>query len=141
MLREKDGFYIWPKGRAHSRLSKFFMPAEFECHCTGDCGEQRISIELIRRLDEVRAELGEPISVTSGYRCEDRQEQLRGLGLKTVAAGNRSQHELGNAADLTTKNMAALESLLSSKFDAIGVAKKFLHVDMRSDKKRCWKYD
>jgi uncharacterized protein YcbK (DUF882 family) len=115
-----------------------FKLKEFECSC--GCKEQQIDMELIERLNAVREQLKGPIAISSGYRCANKQAQLRAAGYET--AKGVSQHELGRAADIVTdlRKHAQLLSILEEEFNAIGIGKSFYHVDLRDDKHRYWSY-
>lgn len=127
----------WKKGEKQ-KLGKFFSTVEFSCQCNKTtCVEQMISQELIDRLDKVREELGSPLTITSGYRCEEHQADLR----KNIkGAAKTSQHTEGKAADVRAADMDKLLTLLEKHFKAIGIAKNFYHVDLRDDKIRRWNY-
>jgi zinc D-Ala-D-Ala carboxypeptidase len=97
--------------------------------------------ELIDKLTLVRIEFGKPIIITDGFRCSSFQELLRAKGLKTAAG--KSTHELGHAADIKSQDPSDLQNLLlivKKYFKAVGIAKTFLHVDIRTDKERTWSY-
>lgn len=134
----KNNYFVWNKGEKEI-LSPNFNTIEFECSCNyPECKEQRINIELISKLTNIRSKLQLPIKVTSAYRCGKKQEDLRKQGFETTKG--ISQHQLGNAVDINCTNMPLLEQLCDSEFLAMGIAKSFIHVDMRSDYKRRWKY-
>ena len=155
-VREENGFIYFKKGenkgfRLPGYEKSYFFTEEFECHCVyPECqkGEQKVAVELIRRLCELREKLMLPILVRSGYRCSRHQADLREGGLKT--ASGTSTHELGCAADVMPKEpesnlpskatMKRFLMLAEGLFKSIGVAKSFLHVDLRDDKKRRWTY-
>lgn len=134
-MKRFEDLYLWNRGET-LKLSKNFSTGEFTCRC-GVCKEQTISIKLINKLQAVRDLVG-PLTITSAYRCPAHQAALRGQGVQT--AKGTSQHELGRAADVQAKNMPALEAALRKEFMAIGVAKTFFHVDLRTDKPREWRY-
>lgn len=139
-LKEEEGYYIWKKGENYP-LSKYFSTKEFECHCNfPDCSKQRISKTLITRLDQIRIDVKQPLIVTSAYRCTKHQAFLRAAGVNSVVA-QKSQHEIGNAADIVPKDqkMEGFEAVCAKQFDSIGIAKNFLHVDLRQGKRR-WNY-
>lgn len=127
---------FWKRGEVN-HLNSYFTTREFTCLC-GVCVDQHISKELIEKLLAVRLALGEPIGVHAGFRCHAHQEALKALGYETALGV--SQHELGNAADITATNMGSLLSACKQEFQAIGVANTFIHVDTRSDKPRAWSY-
>lgn len=125
-------------------LGKYFNSKEMECHCKyDDCIDQFISETLIQKLDLVREEFGEPLRVTSAFRCAKKQADLRGSGIKTAAG--KSTHEMGAAVDIqplytSSEKMEKLFKILEKHFKAIGIAKTFYHVDLRNDKIRRWDY-
>ena len=122
-------------------LTVHFSTQEFECKC-GNCSIQSSNKDFIETLDKLRVDYGHPIVVTSGNRCAAYQKKLGESGAQT--AKGISQHELGNAADLAVPQDAKLRKLLlelcEKYFDAVGIAKSFIHVDGRRDKKRKWYY-
>lgn len=150
-MRIENGYFIWNKGE-REKLSDFFSTQEFDCQCHyKDCVIQKISIELINKLNLVRIESKSPLYITSGYRCNKHQNDLRkelnsGKKSLTVVASNISQHELGNAADISPRigTVSRLRTIVEKIFDTIGLAKTFLHVDTRPKKqdglKRIWNY-
>jgi hypothetical protein len=141
---KSDGdHYIWKKGENIS-ISKYFSTSEFTCQCNFlDCKDQKISKSLITKLEHVREKAKQPLIVTSAFRCGKHQAFLRASGVNTVVA-QVSQHELGNAVDITPKDQKDVRGkfleICSEEFDAIGLSDRFLHVDLRTGKKRRWKY-
>lgn len=146
-MRIENGYYIWNKG-VRNKLGNFFQTNEFDCQCNyEDCVEQRISVDLVHRLDLVRSQAKSPLYITSGFRCSKHQMDLRNtLGKHTIVASKLSQHELGNAADVSPRliTIPKLRNIIETFFDTIGLAKTFLHVDTRPKKedgsKRIWNY-
>ena len=150
-MRIENGYYIWNKG-SKSKLGDYFSTNEFDCQCHySSCVEQKISVDLINKLNLIRIEIGSPLYVTSGFRCSRHQNDLRkelnnGKKTLTVVAQTVSQHELGNAADISPRviSMTKLRKIVEKVFDSIGLAKTFFHVDTRPKKadgtKRIWNY-
>jgi zinc D-Ala-D-Ala carboxypeptidase len=138
MALKLDGvFYTWSKG-TDEPISSHFRSSEFECDCSYACGEQRVAKLLIDKLERIREHIGQPLIITSGYRCSRHQAELRSLGFQT--AKTTSQHELGKAADVRCAHLTTLYPLCEKEFKAIGMAKTFLHLDLRDDKVRRWTY-
>jgi uncharacterized protein YcbK (DUF882 family) len=140
-IKIKNDYYIWDKGD-NLWINNWFKTAEFECKCSNkECVEQKIAVELVNRLTEIREYTKSPMRITSGYRCSKHQEEIRNSGTSTVVA-KKSTHELGNAADISVSSLTTLNLLLvaEKKFKSIGIANNFLHVDLRDDKVRRWKY-
>lgn len=133
-MLEDSNYYIWNKGDVYFfNKDQYFKSSEFACQCTNrDCKEQRINKELVSKLIELRKQINEPIIITSGFRCKKHQEQLRAQGVNTVVA-KQSTHELGDAIDCKPTRMKIKDFLVfcAEKFEAIGIASNFLHLDMR----------
>lgn len=137
-MKLENGYYMFEKG-APDLLSYHFKAAEFECHCKlKECGTQLIAKELIDKLETIRLAYGKSITVTSGYRCQAHQDELRAQGFDT--AKTRSQHEFGRAADISAANIPSVLKEAEREFKAIGIARTWLHVDLRADKVRRWRY-
>ena len=112
---------------------KYFKKQEFQCHC--GCGmppEARQNIEALvaNVLDPVRDEYGKPIFVNSGYRCEKHNKAVGGVP--------RSQHMVGEAADIRPSNtdgtdLTDLAKIIVSqgKFDQLILYPTFLHVSYK----------
>ncbi len=123
-----------------ARVGRHFKAHEFDCPCT-HCEGTSIDPELVKLLDKLRDALRSPIQITSAYRCDWYQSDLKRRGYET--AKGLSTHQMGQAADLLSGSLTGAELEAAARkvgFRAVGVGKKFVHVDMRSDKDRRWKY-
>lgn len=121
-------------------LSRHFSSSEFACKCglrglkqsDGYCGGKSWpSLELVGKLEELRAAIGKPILVTSGCRCRKYNQ--------TIGGATASQHLLGTAADVTVQGMAPSEVAAVAErvgFGGIGRYKTFTHVDVRPGRAR-----
>ena len=109
--------------------TKNFKVSEFACKC---CGENHINQHILDMAQALRDELGVPINVNSGYRCEIHNTRVGG------AKG--SYHTRGLAADLSSsvgadKMFQAVQKLwhdgkLPELAYCIYYSKKnFIHVD------------
>ena len=99
------------------QLTENFNLREFMC---SHCGSVIIDPELVRRLQKMRDELGEPIRINSAYRCPDYNRQIGGA--------SNSQHTTGRAADLAGTHLAELAEKYF--FDGgIGLYTNHIHVD------------
>ena len=112
---------------------KYFTRDEFKCSHTG---ENEIDDELIKRLDELREACGFPFVITSGYRDPSHPEEV-----------NKEQpgtHSRGIAADIYVSDGAQRRSIIENAIDigfgGIGVAKGFVHVDIRDTTPVIWTY-
>jgi uncharacterized protein YcbK (DUF882 family) len=115
-------------------MYKFFKLEEFSCRC---CGKNLIAEELVKKLDMAREISGVPYKITSGYRCEKHNT--------SVGGSENSSHKRGLAADIYTKDhnirMVIFGGLIKAGFKRIGIAKKFIHVDIDKKKSNClWLY-
>lgn len=133
-------FYTWKKGE-NIQFTKHFNSKEFECKCdNSDCIEQKISKEMIEKLETCRQQFDQPVIITSGYRCEKHN--------KAIGGAPKSQHVLGKANDsrpknLTTDTMDEWTKILASTFKAIGIATSFIHTDVREvegSTRKIWHY-
>lgn len=124
-----------------AHATKDFYYREYDCHCeNSSCNETRVNGELLELVQMLRARVGRPLVITSGFRCAAHQQELRERGMET--ASGVSSHELGMAVDLYC---STLDSEYLAKeaekvgFNNIGLGKKFIHLDVRDGKRR-WVY-
>lgn len=101
-------------------LSPHFSAREFRCK---HCGVAKVDRVLIQRLERLRAIVGRPLYVVSGYRCPVHNRNVRGA--------SRSQHLYGRAADLRA-GYATVEEAQRAGFTGIGFSNGWaVHVDVR----------
>lgn len=111
-----------------TRLSPHFLEREFACSC---CGTVKVDPELVRRLELLRAVVGKPLVVVSGYRCAVHNARVGGA--------KQSQHRLGTAVDLK-HGYATVRQAAAAGFRGIGHRGPWaVHVDIRSTPAR-WTY-
>jgi hypothetical protein len=116
------------------QLSEHFRSEEFVCPC---CGAATAAPALIGALEDLRAIIGLPITIASGYRC---------VGHNLAVGGARdSQHVQGHAADIVVPGvppvvlaMAALE-VPAFAHGGIGFGPTICHLDVRGFPAR-WGY-
>ena len=108
---------------------KYFRTKEFECKC-GQCSmpsEVQANIEALVNnvLDPLREAYGKPIYVNSGHRCEAYNRKVGGV--------SRSQHIVGEAADIHCDDNAKLAKLIvqQGRFDQLIIYPTFLHVSYK----------
>jgi uncharacterized protein YcbK (DUF882 family) len=125
----------WKKG-TYKKLSKYFSSKEFE---NSTDKEFYIDPVLLEKLDLVREEFGESITITSGYRSPAHNAKIGG--------SLSSQHCLGKAADIrpsasSKESLDKLYLICEKYLEAVGDGrnKGFVHVDVRTGKKRRWNY-
>ena len=105
-----------------------FTREEFACRC--GCGKNEIHDKTIDLVQSIRTAVGEPLSITSGYRCPNHP-----IEAKKATPGTHAQ---GLAADIGVSHGTArkvLEVALSlPQTQGIGVNQKgngrFIHVDI-----------
>ena len=113
---------------------KYFNIKEFDCQETG---ENKMKDEFIERLDKLREACDFPFAITSGYRSS-----YHSLEKTKAKAGTHAQ---GIAADIKVSNglerRKIVEKAIELGFNGIGVARSFVHVDIReTDKPVMWCY-
>lgn len=145
-MKLENGYFVWNKNDSPEMLNNYFRTSEFSCQCKhSSCVEQKISEDLINRLTYLREAKQSPMTITSGFRCKQHQEDIRKSGVSTVVA-KVSQHELGNAVDVKFRALRIDEWINDAKrkFSYIGIATNFLHLDTRPAKVKdqwvTWRY-
>ena len=112
-----------------------FKEDEFKCKC-GKCDGGKMSEELLFKLQIARKECGFPFKITSAFRCRPHNIAVKG--------SPNSQHLRGNAVDVyctdSRKRYALVQALMACGFRGIGVAKTFIHGDVRQGEARIWFY-
>lgn len=102
-------------------LSPHFSSSEFVCR---DGSSHTISVELLQRLERLRAVLGDkPMHIVSGYRSPTYNASLGGA--------RNSQHLYGRAADLE-RGVCTVAQAVECGFRGVGYrAGWVVHVDVR----------
>ena len=112
---------------------KYFKIEDFACQETG---KNHISEGFVHRLDELREACGFPFIVTSGYRdtthSAERHKDKGGWHTKGLAADIRIYH----AED----RFKIVQKAIEMGFTGIGIAKTFVHVDVRDTTPVIWSY-
>lgn len=116
-------------------LSAHFDLSEFRCHGEGRTGHPvhvtRVSPELVQKLERLRAIVGKPLYIVSGFRCPWWNTRVGGAP--------RSQHKLGTAADIPAGYCTA-DQAAQAGFHGIGTKGRWaVHVDVRATPAR-WVY-
>lgn len=109
---------------------QFFTENEFNCKDGCGCGYKEMDITLLEMLDKVRYRLGEPIIISSAYRCYTHNRNIGGV--------NNSSHTKGLAVDIKCTNnnyrFKLLKVLFEVGFKRIELAPSWIHVDIDSTK-------
>lgn len=113
-----------PKGE-NTPVSANFKAKEFDCKCSGLCNLTEIHVDLIAKLQHVRDAFGEPIHITSAYRCPTHNTQVGGV--------SDSTHTTGSAVDLTCSDLDRLAHTIETLYPecSIGRYDTFVHFDIR----------
>ena len=109
------------------QLTEHFSKKEFDCQCGCDTGE--ISMELVNKLESARVDFGRGMRINSGIRCLEHNRK--------IGSRDTSSHIKCVAADVSCTNMEdrlKLMTILLKYFTRLGINKKFIHVDVDSDK-------
>lgn len=113
---------------------KYFDISEFDCSFTGN---NEMNEEFLEKLDALREACGFPFKITSGFR----DPVGHPIEAKKTRAGTHAQ---GIAADIQVVNgvqkYKIIEEAIKLGFNGIGVAKTFIHVDIRDSVPVVWSY-
>jgi uncharacterized protein YcbK (DUF882 family) len=116
-------------------MYKHFRLEEFNCTHTGTGGD-KMDPAFVHKLDELRERCGFSFRITSGWR-----DLTNPVESKKEKGGTHTQ---GIACDIAVNNgverMRIVKEALSMGFSGIGVARSFVHVDMRATTPVMWTY-
>lgn len=116
-------------------LTKNFDRKEFQCPC---CGSDGVDLTLVEILQNIRDDLGYPLSISSGYRCLSHNHDVGGV--------DSSSHTRGLAVDIRCgsggQRFNLLRLALEHGITRIGVSGSFVHLDIDSNKPQnvIWTY-
>lgn len=103
---QPDGCYHIPRG-VDVQLTRNFWAHEIHCQGVGCCTESVISKRIMDLAQEIRDDIGEPLSIAtaggSGYRCPVHNAEIKG-------ASPKSLHTISDAVDLHYRDPAALKA-------------------------------
>ena len=112
---------------------KYFSLDEFACSETGD---NLMDTGFVAQLDALRERCGFPFTVTSGDRAPTHSVE--------AVKEKPGMHSTGLAVDIAVANgvqrRKIVEEAFRGGFTGIGVAKTFVHVDMRVTTPVMWTY-
>lgn len=112
------------------KVSANFKLSEFECTHPQHKHVQLCG-ELAEKLQRLRSALGKPIIINSGYRCPERNAQVKG--------SPTSQHLHGKAVDIAVRGVSPKRVAAEAEkigFGGIGIYETFTHLDTRNGKAR-----
>lgn len=122
-----------------SNDTKNFKVTEFSCKC--GCGFNSIDQRIINMAQTIRDELGVPVRINSGCRCDKHNKNVGGV--------KGSKHTKGLAADLSCslggqKIYLAVQKLHSEgklpdlDYCILYKRKNFVHIDCGGKRKSLW---
>ena len=113
---------------------RFFNYTEFDSPDELGSGKQ-MSEKILDMLDLAREKFDKPIKITSGFRTQAYNQDLKARGYK---ASSKSSHLKGLAVDIHCNNskdrFELVDILLDVGFNRIGIANTFIHADIDEDK-------
>ena len=112
---------------------RYFKLSDFNCQETG---KNEMSEEFLDKLDELRHKCGFPFIITSGYRDPTHSIEARKAKAGTHARGIASDIRINNGNEAYD----IIKNAQSMGFNGIGVAKSFIHVDIRKGMPVIWSY-
>jgi len=112
---------------------RYFKLSDFDCQETGN---NEMSEEFLEKLDELRHVCGFPFIITSGYRDPSHSIEARKAKAGTHARGIASDIRINNGNEA----YQIIKNAQSMGFNGIGVAKSFIHVDIRKGMPVIWCY-
>ena len=102
---------------------KYFKPDEFSSPDDPGTGI-RMNMDLVERLDALRAKCNFALIITSGYRTDAHNKKVGGV--------DSSEHTDGNAVDIRCKSSSRrftiVENALLLGFERIGIGSTFVHL-------------
>ena len=112
---------------------RYFKLSDFDCQETGN---NEMSEEFLEKLDDLRHECGFPFIITSGYRDPSHSIEARKAKAGTHARGIASDIRINNGNEAYD----IIKNAQSMGFTGIGLAKSFIHVDIRKGMPVIWSY-
>lgn len=129
----------FPKGSNEQIKENFNLTTDgFDCKCNNeDCTHTYVSMATMDFIQEMRTDLGYPMTFNSGYRCP--------VHNKAEGGASYSQHIFGIAVDIRPvdndpKKLHEIHVYATGALpDRGGIAKykSFVHIDLR-EKKAMW---
>ena len=87
----QDSNSALPGGDAEARTplmaTPHFAMEEYRCDCPAYCDGWPCAVEpeLLEKIEALRCYFGRPVIITSGVRCEARNEEARGTGISAAS--------------------------------------------------------
>lgn len=117
-------------------MQNYFKDKELMCKC--GCGTVNFDKDFLDKLNHIRYNIGRPLFVNSGCRCEKHNREVGGA--------ENSSHVKGLAIDIACNDSELRYKIvkwaLEFNISRIGIGKTFVHLDVDPDKpaNRIWHY-
>jgi len=110
-----------------------FRLEEFNCTHTNT---NAMDEAFLHRLDELRTKCGFPFKITSGYRDPSHSIEARKTRPGTHARGIAADIHINSGSE----GYVIVREAMKMGLGGIGIAKNFIHVDMRDTVQVIWTY-
>lgn len=104
---------------------KYFKPTEFNSPDKAGSGKTGMDLAFVKKLDNIRMRIGQPIKINSGFRTAAHNKKVGGVP--------DSAHLRGLAADLSVTDSAARFDIVRVAIDLgirrIGIGPSIVHLD------------
>jgi len=116
---------------------KYFRQFEFDDPTAPGSGAN-MDQAFVEHLDELRASIGHPLTIHSGYRTPEHNA--------TVGGVDSSAHTSGHAADIgalsSGERFEIVSAAIKAGFRRIGIGSTFVHLDddLTKEQSVCWLY-
>ena len=112
---------------------QYFDIKEFDCQETG---ANDMSPFFLEKLDYLRHQCGFPFKITSGYRDPSHSIEARKTRPGTHARGIAADIHINSGSE----GYVIVREAMKMGFSGIGIAKNFIHVDVRDTVQVIWTY-
>ena len=109
--------------------------------CSCGCGTKGMQPAFLMLLDQIRKEVGEPLTIISGYRCSKHNQSVS-------STGANGPHCQGVAVDIRADSRLRykiIKAAMKQGITRFGVANSFVHIDALGEldgfpSERVWSY-
>jgi uncharacterized protein YcbK (DUF882 family) len=108
-----------------------FCMDEFECPC---CHTLKLDDAVLTVVQKIRTHIQQPLTITSGYRCEKHNEDLADKGYQV---SKTSQHMTGEAVDILAPRdydmdvFATVAEAAGARRVGVDKVNRFLHISVK----------
>jgi zinc D-Ala-D-Ala carboxypeptidase len=112
---------------------QYFDIKDFDCQETGT---NEMNPFFLEKLDQLRHQCGFPFIITSGYRDPTHSIEARKTRPGTHARGIAADIKINSGSE----GYVIVKEAMKMGFGGIGIAKNFIHVDVRDTVQVIWTY-